>query len=204
MNKVLVIDNYDSFTYNLVHMLRELNVEVTVKRNDQLTLEEVDPFTHLLLSPGPGIPAEAGLLLDIVKTYASTKNILGVCLGHQAIAEAFGGELENLDRVHHGVSTTVEVMQDDVLFEGIGSTFEAARYHSWVAAQPLADELEVTAQEAEGQIMALRHKTFNVRGVQFHPESILTPEGRKMLANWLGVPLPETLRPLIAQQFANA
>ena len=186
MNRILVIDNYDSFTYNLVHYLEDLGCEVTVKRNDKLTLEEVEPFDKILLSPGPGIPDEAGLLKAIIETYAPTKSILGVCLGQQAIGEVFGGSLINLDTVYHGVATEVSVTkEDESLFEGLENTFHVGRYHSWVVSTELPDVLEATSIDENGQIMSLRHKDYDVKGVQFHPESVLTPDGKQMLKNWL-------------------
>ncbi|WP_375236015.1 anthranilate synthase component II [Winogradskyella sp.] len=186
MKKVLVIDNYDSFTYNLVHYLEDLDCEVTVKRNDKLTLEEVDNFNKIVLSPGPGIPDEAGLLKDIIKRYAPTKSILGVCLGQQAIGEVFGGKLENLDTVFHGVSTNITLSVDDEnLFEGLDKTFEVGRYHSWVVDTNLPDSLEATSFDENGQIMSLRHKFYDVKGVQYHPESVLTPDGKQILKNWV-------------------
>lgn len=186
MKKVLVIDNYDSFTYNLVHYLEDLNCEVTVKRNDKLSLEEVYDYDKIVLSPGPGIPNEAGLLKEIIKMYASTKSILGVCLGQQAIGEVFGGKIENLDSVHHGVATNVTVSVDDEsLFNGMDKTFEVGRYHSWVVSKNLPESLEATSFDENGQIMSLRHKIYDVKGVQYHPESILTPNGKKILENWI-------------------
>ncbi|WP_298313588.1 aminodeoxychorismate/anthranilate synthase component II [uncultured Aquimarina sp.] len=187
MKKVLVIDNYDSFVYNLVHYLEDLGCEVIVKRNDQLTLEEVASFEKILLSPGPGIPDEAGLLKDIIKSYADTKSIFGVCLGQQAIGEVFGGSLINLDEVYHGVATEVKLtVSDEVLFKGLNETFDVGRYHSWVVADTdLPSCLEATSFDENGQIMSIRHKEFDVRGVQFHPESVLTPDGKKMLENWI-------------------
>ena len=186
MKKILVIDNYDSFTYNLVHYLEDLDCDVTVKRNDQLTLEEIEPFEKILLSPGPGIPDEAGLLKDIIKTYASSKSIFGVCLGQQAIGEVFGGSLQNLDTVYHGVATTIDVCVDDEpIFKNLPKQMEVGRYHSWVVINELPDELEATSFDENGQIMSLRHKTLDVKGVQFHPESVLTPHGKDMLKNWI-------------------
>ncbi|MGO4920873.1 anthranilate synthase component II [Maribacter spongiicola] len=185
MKKILVIDNYDSFTYNLVHYLEELGCEVIVKRNDQLTLEEVDAFDKIVLSPGPGIPDEAGLLKQIIEKYAPTKSIFGVCLGQQAIAEVFGGSLINLDEVYHGIATKIKITKDDVIFEGIPKEIEVGRYHSWVVNPDLPEVLEATSLDENGQIMSLRHKTYDVRAVQFHPESVLTPQGKKMLENWL-------------------
>lgn len=187
--KILVIDNYDSFTYNLVHYLEDLDCEVTVKRNDQLTLEEVDAFEKIVLSPGPGLPDEAGLLKTIIKTYAPTKSILGVCLGQQAIAEVYGGSLINLDAVYHGVSTKVTTcVNDESLFDGLDKTINVGRYHSWVVDPNLPEELEATSIDENGQVMSLRHKVYDLRGVQFHPESVLTPQGKKILENWIRIP----------------
>lgn len=183
--KILMIDNYDSFTYNLVHYLEDLDCEVTVKRNDQLSLDEVEPFEHIVLSPGPGIPDEAGLLKEIIKKYAPTKKMFGVCLGLQAIGEVFGGTLINLDQVYHGVDTTISVIQDDPIYHGMPKTLQVGRYHSWVVDTHLPDVLETTAVDENGQVMSLRHKEYNVTAVQFHPESVLTPEGKQMLKNWL-------------------
>jgi len=185
--KVLVFDNYDSFTYNLVHALRKLGVtDLEVHRNDQIALEEIDRFDKIVLSPGPGVPSESGILLDVIRRYAPTKSILGVCLGEQAIAEAFGGTLLNLPEVFHGVSSTVKVIADDLLFAGLPNELEVGRYHSWaVDRATLPDELQITAIDEAGMIMALSHKTFDVRGVQFHPESVLTPRGEEMITNWI-------------------
>ncbi len=186
MKKVLVIDNYDSFTYNLVHYLEDLNCEVTVIRNDKLQLEDVKPYDKIVLSPGPGIPDEAGLLKPIIKEYGATKSILGVCLGQQAIGEVFGGKLNNLDEVYHGVATLVEITVDDEsMFKGLGKNIEVGRYHSWVVDTNLPEELEATSFDENGQIMSLRHRIYDVKGVQFHPESVLTPQGKKMLKNWV-------------------
>ena len=184
--KIVIIDNYDSFTYNLSHLVKELGAEVTVLRNDQFNLDEIETYSKIILSPGPGIPSEAGQLLDVIKTYAGRKPILGVCLGHQAIGEAFGGKLENLSNVFHGVATPCHLTSDDALFYGISKDFTVGRYHSWVVSkEAFPDCLEITAESDDGQIMALKHKTLNVRGIQFHPESILIPDGKKMLQNWL-------------------
>ena len=184
--KIVIIDNYDSFTYNLSHLVKELGAEVTVVRNDQFELAELEPYSKIILSPGPGIPSEAGLLLDVIRTYAGKKPILGVCLGHQAIGEVFGGKLENLSDVFHGVATPCHIVNDDPIFSGIERDITIGRYHSWVVSnENFPDCLEVTAVSDEGQVMALRHKTLNVRGIQFHPESVLTPDGKKMLQNWL-------------------
>lgn len=186
MKNILVIDNYDSFTYNLVHYLEDLNCQVTVVRNDQLQLEDVEPFEKIVLSPGPGIPDEAGLLKPIIKTYASSKSILGVCLGMQAIGEVFGATLENLDIVYHGVQTKVHITsKDEILFKGLPPTIEVGRYHSWVVKGELPTCLEITSVDENQQIMALRHKEFDIKGVQFHPESVLTPDGKTMLKNWI-------------------
>ncbi len=186
--KVLVFDNYDSFTYNLVQIIeRILNQKVDVVRNDQITLEEVGKYDKIILSPGPGIPEEAGILLDLIKKYAPTKSILGVCLGQQAIAEAFGGNLINLSEIFHGVATTTELVKEDTkLFKSLASGIEVGRYHSWaVNPDSFPDELEVTAVDKDGMIMALQHKTYDVHGVQFHPESILTPDGEVIIRNFL-------------------
>ncbi|MFD1629953.1 anthranilate synthase component II [Pseudopedobacter beijingensis] len=184
---ILVIDNYDSFTYNLVHLLNELGEEPVVLRNDKFTLEDVAQYDKILLSPGPGIPSEAGLLLDVIRQYASTKSILGVCLGQQAIAEVFGGKLYNLEKPVHGTATAITVLGDsDITFNGLPKSFEVGRYHSWAVDKAgLPEELEVTAVDEKGVIMAIRHKQFDVRGVQFHPESVLTQHGKEMVANWL-------------------
>ena len=185
MKKILVIDNYDSFTYNLVHYLEDLDCEVVVKRNDQLTLDEVDAFDKIVLSPGPGIPNEAGLLKEIIAEYAPTKSIFGVCLGQQAIAEVFGGSLINLDEVYHGIATKIKVVKDDILFDGMSKEIEVGRYHSWVVDPNMPEVLEVTSVDENGQIMSLRHKNYDVCAVQFHPESVLTPQGKQILKNWL-------------------
>ena len=186
MKKILVIDNYDSFTYNLVHYLEDLGCDVTVKRNDQLSLDEVAEYDKIVLSPGPGIPDEAGLLKAIIKEYAPTKSILGVCLGQQAIGEVFGGSIVNLDEVYHGVATNIKIIVDDEpLFKGLDETIEVGRYHSWVVDPNLPDELEATSVDENGQIMSLRHKIYDVKGVQYHPESVLTPNGKQILENWL-------------------
>ena len=184
--KIAMIDNYDSFTYNLVHPVRELGAEITVFRNDQFELPDLDAFDKIMLSPGPGIPVEAGELLDVIKTFAGSKPIVGICLGEQAIGEVFGGKLINLSSVFHGVQTPAHIIADDSIFRGLPRDILVGRYHSWVVdANTLPDCLEVTCVSDEGQIMALRHKEYDVRGIQFHPESVLTPLGKKMIFNWL-------------------
>ena len=168
-----------------MHYLEELGCEVTVKRNDQFELDELENYPLLLLSPGPGIPDESGLLKAAIERYAPSKKILGVCLGQQAIGEVFGGKLINLDKVYHGIATPVNVTQEDVLFKDLPKNFEVGRYHSWVVKTPLPNELEATSVDDEGQLMSLRHKTYDVRAVQYHPESVLTPYGKKILENWI-------------------
>ena len=184
--KIVIIDNYDSFTYNLSHLIKELGAEVTVFRNDQFQLQQLEEFHKIVLSPGPGIPSEAGLLLDVIRTYAGRKPIFGVCLGHQAIGEVFGAHLTNLSDVFHGVATEGTQFGIDPVFAGLPRRITMGRYHSWVVSKEgFPDCLEITAESDEGQIMALRHRELNVRGIQFHPESVLTPDGRKMLQNWM-------------------
>lgn len=185
--KIVVIDNYDSFVYNLVHYLEELDCIVTVLRNDQFHIEDLEIYDQILLSPGPGIPDEAGLLKDVIKRYAATKPILGVCLGQQAIGEVYGGLLSNLDTVFHGVVTSINIVKEDtVLFKGLGDKIDVGRYHSWVVDQEgFPPALEITAVDENGQVMALRHREHDVRGVQFHPESVLTPHGKAILKNWI-------------------
>jgi anthranilate synthase component II len=182
---IVIIDNYDSFTYNLSHLVKALGADVTVLRNDRFDLDALRRFDKIILSPGPGIPSEAGLLTDVVRRYSAEKPMLGVCLGHQAIGEVFGGKLVNLDQVFHGVATE-GTHTDDPLFAGVPQKFTMGRYHSWVVdSENLPDCLEVIAKSEEGQIMALRHKEFNVRGIQFHPESVLTPQGDVIIRNFL-------------------
>ena len=184
--KTVIIDNYDSFTYNLAHLVKALGAEVNVLRNDQFSIEALEAYDKIILSPGPGIPSEAGLLLDVIKTYAGRKPMLGVCLGHQAIGEAFGARLENLSEVFHGVATPAHIVADDPIFCGLPKTFTVGRYHSWVVAtDQLPDSLTVTAVSDEGQIMALRHKEYDIHGIQFHPESVLTPEGSIIIKNFI-------------------
>lgn len=190
---IVIIDNYDSFTYNLSHQLKALGAQVDVVRNDAFQMSRLEPYDKIVLSPGPGIPEEAGLLNDVIRRNAGRKPILGVCLGHQAIAEVFGGRLENLRTVYHGVQTPTHIINHDYLFEHLPETFETGRYHSWVVSRSgLPDSLEVTAISDDGHIMALRHRTYDVRGIQFHPESILTPEGARILQNWLNHPICQT------------
>ena len=185
--KILVFDNYDSFTYNLVHLVEKITSQkVTVVRNDQIALEDVDGYDKIILSPGPGIPSEAGLLLPLIKQYASIKPILGVCLGHQAIGEAFGANLENLSTVYHGVATPINIDNTNYLFAGLADSIEVGRYHSWVISNKnLPSELKVTATDENGLIMAIEHESYDVCGVQFHPESVLTPSGEAIIKNWL-------------------
>lgn len=189
--KILVLDNYDSFVYNLVHIIKELGHEPDVYRNDKITLEEVGQYDKILLSPGPGIPEEAGIMMDLLAQYKSSKSILGVCLGHQAIAESYGGSLENMSTVLHGFGHEVEVLKEEALLEGIKSPFTGARYHSWVVKEEdLPSELEVTAKTKDGAVMAIRHTTNDVKGFQFHPESVLTTQedqmlGKTIIGNWL-------------------
>lgn len=185
--KVLVIDNYDSFVYNLVYLLKEIGAEVDVFRNDKIALEEVKAYDHILLSPGPGIPSEAGIMLDLLKEYAPSKRILGVCLGHQAIAESFGSTLQNMGEVLHGVTTECVVTDPtERLFKGIPSRFEVCRYHSWtVIPESMPADLKITAVDDKGNVMAEAHQTFDVRGVQFHPEAYLTQHGLQMIKNWI-------------------
>jgi len=192
--KILVFDNYDSFTYNLVHLVEKIiHEKVDVYRNDQIPMEKVKDYDKIILSPGPGIPEEAGLLLPLIKEYASSKSILGVCLGHQAIGQAFGAELINLSSVFHGVATPVKVNSERLkvkseLFEGLPETIEVGRYHSWVVSKEnFPNELEITAEDENGMIMGLQHKKYDVQGVQFHPESVLTPMGEAIMRNWLKV-----------------
>lgn len=190
MQRIVIIDNYDSFTYNLSHLLKEVGADVTVFRNDQFRLEELQQFDKIVLSPGPGIPSEAGLLLDVIRAYAPTKPMLGVCLGHQAIGEVFGARLLNLDDVVHGVATPCRIVASDPIFDGLLNKITVGRYHSWVVSQ---DEfpscLEITAVSDDGgsvpNIMALRHREYEVHGIQFHPESVLTPEGKIIIKNFL-------------------
>jgi anthranilate synthase component II len=189
--KILVFDNYDSFTYNLVHLVEKiLHLKVDVFRNDQIGLDEVKKYDKIILSPGPGLPEEAGLLLPLIKEYASSKSILGVCLGHQAIGETFGGKLVNLSTVYHGVATPIRVIKHSAacndVFRDLPETVEVGRYHSWVVSEDqFPEELEITAKDEIGYVMALRHRRYDIQGVQFHPESVLTPKGESIMRNWL-------------------
>ncbi|MCI7310595.1 MAG: aminodeoxychorismate/anthranilate synthase component II [Prevotella sp.] len=186
--KIIIIDNYDSFTYNLAHLVKELGAEVDVIRNDRFELEDLEQYDKIILSPGPGIPSEAGLLMDVIKTYAGVKPILGVCLGHQAIGEVFGGSLTNLTEVYHGVITKGRHFHNDIVFKDLPEEIEMGRYHSWVVnKENFPACLLITAESEDGYIMGLRHKQYDIHGIQFHPESVLTKDGRKMMANFLGV-----------------
>ncbi len=192
--RILVIDNYDSFTFNLVHLLHECGHDATVWRNDKFSLEDVANFDKILLSPGPGIPSEAGLLLDVIREYGSTKSILGICLGQQAIAEVYGGSLYNLRKPVHGTATPLLIkVSDEPIFTGLPQRFPVGRYHSWaVAREGFPDMLRITAEDEQGVIMALAHKTLDVKGLQFHPESVLTQHGKAMIGNWLA-PVTESV-----------
>lgn len=187
MKKIVIIDNYDSFTNNLSHLVKELGAEVTVYRNDKFRMQQLQDFDKIILSPGPGIPCEAGLLLDVIRTYAGKKPILGVCLGHQAIGEVFGARLTNLSDVYHGVATPCHLtVDDDYIFRGLDRDFETGRYHSWVVdTSGFPQCLQVTSVSDEGYIMSLRHREYDIRGIQYHPESILTPAGKQIIDNWL-------------------
>lgn len=189
MKQIVIIDNYDSFTYNLCHLIKELGADVTVYRNDQFAMEQLEKFDKIILSPGPGIPAEAGRLLDVIGTYAGIKPMLGVCLGHQAIGEYFGGKLKNLSTVFHGIATEGTQFGTDPIFRGLPKRIVMGRYHSWVVSKEnFPSCLEITAESDENQIMALRHREYDIHGIQFHPESILTKEGKNILQNWLDMP----------------
>jgi len=186
--RTVIIDNYDSFTYNLAHLVKELGAKVDVVRNDQFKLADLKRYDKFILSPGPGIPEEAGLLLDVIRTYAGQKPMLGVCLGEQAIGQAFGATLTNLSEVFHGVQTPVNLLPhtEEYLFDGLPAEIAVGRYHSWVVdKQDLPETLVITAESKEGQIMALRHRHFDIHGIQFHPESVLTPDGAILMKNWL-------------------
>ena len=186
MKRIVIIDNYDSFTYNLSHLVKELGAEVSVFRNDKFQMQQLDAFDKIILSPGPGIPSEAGFLLDAIRNYAGRKPILGVCLGHQAIGEVFGAKLKNLNSVFHGIATPATIIQNDYIFDHLPQTLEVGRYHSWIVSKDaLPDCLEITSESDEGYIMSLRHKQFDIRGIQYHPDSVLTPQGRQIINNWL-------------------
>lgn len=184
--KLLILDNYDSFTYNIVHAVRELGIEPCVVRNDRISPEDVDAFDKIIISPGPGIPSEAGILPELLKRYAGKKPILGICLGHQAIGECFGAKLENLEDVYHGVQTEAVITEKDYIFDGMGLRFPVGRYHSWIVSEEdFPDALIVTSRDSEGRIMSMRHRSMDIHGVQFHPESLLTPDGIKIISNFL-------------------
>ena len=186
MEKILILDNYDSFTYNIVHLLHELGTEVDIARNDRISVEEAGRYNRIILSPGPGIPSEAGILPEVVKRYAAEKSILGICLGEQAIGQAFGGKLTNLSEVFHGIQTNVKIKNKDYIFSGLPTEIPVGRYHSWVVdTDGFPEELVITAISSEGQIMALKHREYDVHGIQFHPESVLTPDGKQIVGNWL-------------------
>ncbi len=184
--RTAVIDNYDSFTYNLVHIVKATGTEVSVMRNDQFDLDDLAQFDKIILSPGPGIPSEAGLLMDVIRRYKDSKPMLGVCLGHQAIGEVFGAKLVNLSEVYHGVAMPVDIVADDPIFSGLPRRFDAGRYHSWaISPDGFPDSLEITATSPDGCIMAIRHRLLPIHGIQFHPESVLTPDGRKIVENFI-------------------
>ena len=186
--KIVIIDNYDSFTYNLAHLVKSLGAQVTVLRNDRFELSDLEAFDKIILSPGPGIPSEAGLLLDVIRTYAGRKPMLGVCLGHQAIGEVFGAKLENLADVYHGVALEGTQFRKDYIFDGLPERITMGRYHSWVVSREnFPDCLEITAISDEGRIMALRHRQYDIHGIQFHPESVLTPDGAEIISNWINL-----------------
>lgn len=191
MEKILIFDNYDSFTYNIVHLVNSLGYDADVYRNDRISIEQAGAYERMIISPGPGLPCESGILPELLRRYAPHKSILGICLGHQAIGECFGAHLENLPHVYHGVATPVKVIGQDPIFDGLGGEFTVGRYHSWVVSdEDFPPCLNVTARDGNGQIMALAHRRYDVRGVQFHPESILTPHGHILMKNWLSMPRP--------------
>lgn len=191
MEKILIFDNYDSFTYNIVHLVNSLGYDTDVYRNDRISIEQAGAYERMIISPGPGLPCESGILPELLRRYAPHKSILGICLGHQAIGECFGAHLENLPHVYHGVATPVKVIGQDPIFDGLGGEFTVGRYHSWVVSdEDFPSCLNVTARDGNGQIMALAHRRYDVRGVQFHPESILTPQGHILMKNWLSMPRP--------------
>lgn len=191
MEKILIFDNYDSFTYNIVHLVNSLGYDADVYRNDRISIEQAGAYDRIIISPGPGLPCESGILPELLRRYAPEKSILGICLGHQAIGECFGAHLENLPHVYHGVATPVNIIGQDPIFDGLGGAFTVGRYHSWVVSdEDFPSCLNVTARDGNGQIMALAHRRYDVRGVQFHPESILTPQGHILMKNWLSMPRP--------------
>lgn len=191
MEKILIFDNYDSFTYNIVHLVNSLGYDADVYRTDRISIEQAGAYERMIISPGPGLPCESGILPELLRRYAPHKSILGICLGHQAIGECFGAHLENLPHVYHGVATPVKVIGQDPIFDGLGGEFTVGRYHSWVVSdEDFPSCLDVTARDGNGQIMALAHRRYDVRGVQFHPESILTPQGHILMKNWLSMPRP--------------
>ena len=191
MEKILIFDNYDSFTYNIVHLVNSLGYDADVYRNDRISIEQAGAYERMIISPGPGLPCESGILPELLRRYAPHKSILGICLGHQAVGECFGAHLENLPHVYHGVATPVKVIGQDPIFDGLGGEFTVGRYHSWVVSdEDFPSCLNVTARDGNGQIMALAHRRYDVRGVQFHPESILTPQGHILMKNWLSMPRP--------------
>ena len=191
MEKILIFDNYDSFTYNIVHLVNSLGYDADVYRNDRISIEQAGAYERMIISPGPGLPCESGILPELLRRYAPHKSILGICLGHQAIGECFEAHLENLPHVYHGVATPVKVIGQDPIFDGLGGEFTVGRYHSWVVSdEDFPSCLNVTARYGNGQIMALAHRRYDVRGVQFHPESILTPQGHILMKNWLSMPRP--------------
>ncbi len=184
--KLLILDNYDSFTYNIVHAVREAGVEPDVVRNDKISLDEIEKYDKIIISPGPGIPSEAGILPEMLKRYASQKPIMGVCLGHQAIGECFGAKLHNLEDVYHGVQTEATVTAKDYILEGMGERFPIGRYHSWIVSEEdFPESLVITSRDSEGRIMSMKHREYDVHGVQFHPESLLTPDGARIITNFL-------------------
>ena len=191
MEKILIFDNYDSFTYNIVHLVNSLGYDADVYRNDRISIEQAGAYERMIISPGPGLPCESGILPELLRRYAPHKSILGICLGHQAIGECFGAHLENLPHVYHGVATPVKVIGQDQIFDGLGGEFTVGRYHSWVVSdEDFPSCLNVTARDGNGQIMALAHRRYDVRGVPFHPESILPPQGHILMKNWLSMPRP--------------
>ena len=187
MEKILILDNYDSFTYNILHIINDLGYEADVFRNDKITIKEIDKYDKIILSPGPGVPKDAGVLMSLIKEYSKTKSILGICLGEQAIGEVFGAKLENLKEVYHGTESEIEIVTQCKILKDISNPFKAGRYHSWVVSKDnFPSTLEIIAIDKEnGNIMGIKHKEYDVMGVQFHPESVLTPEGKSIIKNWI-------------------